>query len=265
MRSGQSLPGEIHCQPLRVGELSRAVEIHLRTFSPDHVRHTIFSSPKVGDYLATLIAFPEWQTEHEFVGAWEDDELVGYAHCRRVGSAWHLNHIAVLPSHQGNGIGRSLWNSWIAGARQRGCHTLTLDVDETNLVAGHWYRRREMVEIARSWLYHKSYDPDTPSPESSRSVEFLDWPQAVAAHSKFGFSEFRVRYGETVWSVGRLGDAFLRIQHDFPPCLEGVVRTVVPEASLLVVASSALSGDRLRPVSVSIRMQADLPRLDPSL
>lgn len=87
--------------------------------------------------------------EHPAMIAWlalADDAPVGVAVCLRTFStfagrpAMNVHDLAVLPGHQGRGIGRALLERVADVAREAGCCKVTLEVHDSNEGAKRLYR-----------------------------------------------------------------------------------------------------------------------------
>ena len=62
----------------------------------------------------------------------ENDQIIGFAICQIVLDEATLFDIAILPSHQGNGLGKLLLNELIAQLKEKAVQTLWLEVRESN-------------------------------------------------------------------------------------------------------------------------------------
>jgi ribosomal protein S18 acetylase RimI-like enzyme len=189
---------EIAFRPVQPDECCQVVALHRRVFSPEQVARTIYASSRVDLYLANLLAFPQLQRGHMLWGAWDGDNLVGYAHSKALPETWHLNYIAVSPEYRGCGIGRMLWAHWVQVGQQRGCRKLSLDVERENQRALDWYRRQGLRIVGTVWMYEKDIKRSTASNHEAGAVRLLDWEQSEAWQLAYGFSEFRLVYREFV-------------------------------------------------------------------
>lgn len=62
----------------------------------------------------------------------ENNQIIGFAICQTVSDEATLFNIAIVPSHQGNGLGKLLLNKLIARLKEKGVQTLWLEVRESN-------------------------------------------------------------------------------------------------------------------------------------
>lgn len=62
----------------------------------------------------------------------ENNQIIGFAICQTVLDEATLFNIAILPSYQGNGLGKLLLNELIARLKEKGVQTLWLEVRESN-------------------------------------------------------------------------------------------------------------------------------------
>lgn len=243
--------------PIQPQECAWVVALHRAAFPPDEVARTIYGASHPERYLASLVAFPALQREHRLWGAWDGEELVGYVHLRVVEDALHLNYIAVSPTHQGRGVGRQLWDWWIDHARELGFQALSLDVREENERALLWYQRRGFEISRKTWMYEKTLG--APS-EDLRDMTLLDWENAEAWQSCYGFSLFRLVCQDATWTIGRLGETYFRTSQQLPVSIEGALATMDPGRRLLIQSPVPLHGDDLLALGTSLRMGSHTER-----
>lgn len=251
-------------RPIRADEAKQVVAVHKSAFRRDTLRRTIFASPKVDRLLACLIAFPEWQREHLFLGAWVADNLVGYAHYRTVDSSLHLNQVAVVPSHQGMGVGQGLLKEWRGMAQQKGLSRITLDVEEDNPLALDWYRRLGLSPIAKTYIYEGRVATGSASavPEQC-GIELVDWENTWAWQRAFGISTIRLRCGAKTWEVGWVRRYF-RAREVLPSLVVAVLVRVCPNVRRLFVYADHPLDEKDQPlanmrlVATSVRMEAPI-------
>ena len=62
----------------------------------------------------------------------ENNQIIGFAICQTVLDEATLFNIAIVPYHQGNGLGKLLLNELIARLKEKGVQTLWLEVRESN-------------------------------------------------------------------------------------------------------------------------------------
>lgn len=62
----------------------------------------------------------------------ENNQIIGFAICQTVLDEATLFNIAIVPSYQGNGLGKLLLNELIARLKEKGVQTLWLEVRESN-------------------------------------------------------------------------------------------------------------------------------------
>lgn len=73
--------------------------------------------------------------------AWLDDRVVGYQLSTRHREAGHLARLAVLPEHQGQGIGGVLVHQMIKAFGNHGIRTITVNTQLSNHQSQHLYER----------------------------------------------------------------------------------------------------------------------------
>ena len=74
------------------------------------------------------------------VAAGTEDEVLGYSVCWTIAGESHLLNIAVIPSRQGEGIGRALLSECIRRAARAGSSLIFLEVRAGNEAAQRLYR-----------------------------------------------------------------------------------------------------------------------------
>jgi ribosomal-protein-alanine N-acetyltransferase len=82
--------------------------------------------------------------------------LIGYLFGMQIFDEFHVNKIAVEPSHRRQGIADALMRSCFAFARTHGVVTISLEVRQSNQAAQSFYRG---LEFATSYI-RKRYYPD---------------------------------------------------------------------------------------------------------
>jgi hypothetical protein len=113
------------------------------------------------------------------------------------------------------------------------------------------------MQPARSiWRYEKVIGP--PGAGGLPAVELLDWDQAQAWQLAFGFSTFKLRQGDGVWAIGRLGARYFRSQQVLPAPVEAALAVLDPARRLLVLSNEPLTGPDLKPSGQSLRMIGSL-------
>ena len=79
------------------------------------------------------------QRTRGFIAREPPGAIVGYCIGQLIVDELHIHAIAVDPSHRQRGIGRQLLQWSLTDARQRGIHSVTLEVRESNLAARSLY------------------------------------------------------------------------------------------------------------------------------
>lgn len=88
-------------------------------------------------------------------GAFEENELVGYAALEWVLDEGSLTDIAVLPSKRKNGIANLLMETLFAEAQKRDLQFVTLEVREGNTPAVNLYKKFGFGTIGKRPKYYK--------------------------------------------------------------------------------------------------------------
>lgn len=252
---------DVRYAEIKPADTRQVVAVHRAASRADHVARSIYSSPKVHHYLATLVEHPELASRHLLLGAWRGDTLVGFAHGRALESTWHLNEIGTLPAVQGRGIGRALFEWWLTAGLERNFRSFSLDVEQDNR-AMRWYLRRGFAPAETSWAYEKSLrrggrdldGEEQSTPMEAGSVQLGDWENAHAWQRAFGFSRFTLTAFAHTWSIDRLGRKYFRVREQLPSAIERTLGRLDGRRRLLIVQSTPLNNEEPTPVSVSIRM-----------
>jgi sugar transferase EpsL len=247
-------PDKIVYRPIHSDECLKVVQLHCRAFPAQLVQRTIYASVRVDRYLARLVFFPHLHNEHMLWGAWDGSVLVGYAHYRALPDSWHLNNIAILPTYQGCGIGRALWNCFLEMGQERGFKQLSLDAERDNQQALAWYQRLGLRITETVWIYEKSIGGKASSHHTVETVQLLDWEAAEAWQETYGFSRFRLAYQGRTWPVERLGQHYFRVRQPLPVILESVLSEMDSSRSLLIVSPQLIHSAELEEIGVSFRM-----------
>lgn len=99
------------------------------------------------------------RTRHYLV-AERDGEIAGYAGLLAVGGDGDVQTIAVVPSHQGTGVGSALLDALLDEAARRGCDDVLLEVRGDNSPALSLYRRKGFTELStRRGYYTTAHGP----------------------------------------------------------------------------------------------------------
>ena len=84
----------------------------------------------------------------------------GFVIARLTSGECELENIALLPSLQRKGAGTQLIQSLISAARERGAHSIYLEVRESNRVARAFYERCGFAKIGRRPQYYSDPQDD---------------------------------------------------------------------------------------------------------
>lgn len=250
MKNVEMNPVEI--RTLHPDEMPAAVALHRAVFPASQWMRTIYASDQVWRYLSNLVALPDWQSDHVLLGAWANQSLIGYAHFRALPESWHLNQIAVEKPLQGKGIGSNLFSLWFDEGSARGYSKLTLDVPYSNEGVLQWYTRHGLCIIDHTWMYECT----VPQPTSANlhKVMINDWLTAEAWQSLYGFSEFQLTIDGENWHVGRLGEAYFRINRYPSEVLRQVLANMDSQRRLLILSHEELEISGYETVYHGVRM-----------
>lgn len=238
---------------------AEVIRLHHTAFPPEQTAGTIYACAGAGRYLASLVAFPQFQQEHVLWGAWKGDRLVGYAHFRALPDSWHLNNIAVLPGCQGQGIGRLLWTAFCDAARRRGFRALTLNVDSENRAAVRWYRRQGMHQTGATWRHEAGLRPAPAHEQARRSLRLVGWEEAEAWQALYGFSKFEIAANDRSWTIGRMGERHFKVSQPLPADVESALAQIDSARCLLIFSPEPLMDPGFRLLGKSLWMSGELP------
>lgn len=113
---------------------------HLRTL--DNVAENVFDDPIVESSAREFLGDPR----HRLVVALDQDTVVGfvsaviYVHPDKPAPELWINEIGVAPTHQNQGIGKSLMRAILEEAKRSGCSEAWVLTDRINLPAMAMYR-----------------------------------------------------------------------------------------------------------------------------
>ncbi len=109
-----------------------------------------FSAPWDAGSLGTVLSneLALWRV------ALEGDTVAGYIGAQTgLGEADMMN-LAVRPDCRGRGIGEALTRALLSALKERGCHSLSLEVRPSNLPAGKLYEKLGFLEVGRRPNYY---------------------------------------------------------------------------------------------------------------
>jgi ribosomal protein S18 acetylase RimI-like enzyme len=253
--------------PIKPADCQKVVELHRAAFPATKVSRTIYGAHGVHRYLASLIELPKHRYDHVILAAWDDQLLVGYIHAQPLDGFWHLNEIATLPTHQGKGIGQSLFQKWMGIGVEQGFHSYSLDVEPDSPAFG-WYKRVGFDVIQTCWIYEKLLVRPTSDTLQlgvgkmgleAGTLHLSDWENAQAWQTAYGFSHFRITTEEKEWVIGRLGEKYFRTRELVPPLLEQTLMEIDGRRSLLILSDKPHQTSGLRELGRSVRMRKGSP------
>jgi ribosomal-protein-alanine acetyltransferase len=99
----------------------------------------------------------------------ENGQVEGFAVAKAVGSEWELENIVISSAAQGRGFGRAMLLQLLEQVRERGGHSITLEVRASNTAARALYEKCSFLESGRRRGYY--VDP----PEDAICYR-LSWP-----------------------------------------------------------------------------------------
>lgn len=88
------------------------------------------------------------------------EKVAGYVGSQTVIDESDMMNIAVAPAFRRQGIAKRLINSLILGLRERGSHTLTLEVRSSNEPAISLYRQLGFIQVGRRPNYYRNPKED---------------------------------------------------------------------------------------------------------
>ena len=224
-------------------ETEQVVAVFHAAFGKAYVERTLYTCPGIARYLANALAAEPFALPHRIIGVWDSTMLVGFAHSRGVGAAWHLNNIAVLPAYRKQGVGNSLFDMHRKAGRELGYQRQTLDVEEANAPVRRWYESLGFVEADRSAIeeicgWASSIERERQ--ELPTDIRVLNWESALAWQTAYGFCHFEIEANSLTWQVGQFG-RFFRIS-TFPTSdILSVLEWIAPSKRLLLVSPTDAS------------------------
>jgi len=200
---------------------------------------TIWHCSRVDHWVEMHLAAPG--TSIFYVAADEHAEVIVAAEFRTSNDTVFLNQVGVIPSRQGEGIGRRLLAAGLRELSQReGVASLALDVETANERADAWYRRLGLSPVSRTY-----WTLTAPRPRGAAPAPVRDWEQAEQAHARFGFSRFQIHTAGGLFAVGRLADSLFRLTSDQvwrDPAVHAALDRIDARRRLLLISESRIGG-----------------------
>lgn len=222
-----------------------------------------FGCTGMAQFLRDQLAIPPALCDSRYTVAAVGEQVVGAVDLRAAGGALVLNYIAVAPGHRSGGLARRLLAEAVAAFPSAGLSEMVLDVLTTNEAARRWYERLGFEpESETAWWQVEQ----TATPPGDARATVHGYPQAQAAHARFGFSQVDVATPTARHAVGRLGANWFRLTEaaalDDAALLDSL-RRLDPQRRLLVLLrddpAGAPPGGTLR--ATTSRMRAPLATL----
>jgi ribosomal protein S18 acetylase RimI-like enzyme len=136
-----------------------------------------------------------------------EGRVVGMTEFRRGLQSLYWNHIHVLQSERGGGVGRTMLRESLELARDAAQEEVALDVFTTNARPRSWY---QAMGFQYRWdmVWRECALPDGPGDPRQWLVHGL--PPAEVAFARYGFCQFTVETAAGTYLVGKLADRFFR-------------------------------------------------------
>jgi GNAT superfamily N-acetyltransferase len=233
-------------------------------FSPEELDVTILACAGVSCYVERQIRAGELGDDCTFWLATDEcHRPVACVQLRTFEDELFLNYISVTSDNRATGLGSRLLKFALEMARD-GQSALSLDVREDNDLARGWYERMGFAPVATS-----AYWDVAPSPVSSDKPGLISgYPQAMASHDAYGFSQLVVTTHRKSYSVGLLGDGWFRIADSDalqdPQAITALRRLSSSRRILALLPGSeppCHSGEPPRLIQKTVRMSADIDTL----
>lgn len=259
-----TIPKDIRYAAIKPRDCRKVADLHRAVFPREKVARTIYGSRRIHHYLASLVELTDFTSQHVLWGAWIGPTLAGYFHARQLERNWHLNEIATLPSHQGKGIGCSLFRKWTEFGQTLRCDAYSLDVIPDG-PAYQWYLRQGFEKVQATWTYEKQLpllasprrSSDLTSNSRNSAIEVSDWENAQAWQRSYGFSRFGLAYEGKNWSIGRFGEKYFRVNEPLPLIVERALTRIGSQRRLLITSTKVQGARELKCVGISMRMAKD--------
>ncbi|MBO8177940.1 MAG: GNAT family N-acetyltransferase [Bacillus sp. (in: Bacteria)] len=254
----------IQIRPLKITDSERVMLMIERGLPSSIFQCTIYSCIGYKSYLEALLSIsplsPE-QTMVHFIGAYKQDELVGFSEWRIGECNLHLNNLYVKPSMRGSGVGKKLIQEGLNLAQKLHLSSITLDVFEYNQSALSWFKRLGFI-YGKTTYWYVGTNP-APFPETDVSYTIINHPASKASHRIYDFSTLEIKTSRQTYHVSRLNKTYFKI-HD-PSALDDhfllqALYSIDPVRSLLMVLPTPL-GEKfsyLKMLDKSVRMTLHL-------
>jgi len=185
---------------------SAAIVSVMRCASTALIRHTtIIGCAGLEAYLHDEIAAG---SRNHYLVAVSDDLLIGMSAWRCKGEYLFLNHLFVLPSAQGQGVGAALLSHGMTHFQFRQPRYLAVDVHEDNAKARSWYQALGMAGMAQGTLMEVPLIAPKATVHGDWSSTFLG--ASDPDYVRYGFSQFTLTTDQMTYTIGRLGLSLFR-------------------------------------------------------
>lgn len=254
----------IECALASPTHADRIVELIRQGFSEQFLSMTPMGCHGAAEYCRHLIQAQDQFGDSTYAVAAIDDEVAGCIELRTTTDSIFINYVCVAPEARSHGIASRLLRYAADVVRTPAHRWLRLDVLEDNAVARRWYEGLGFqTESTTDWH-------TMPLPKGNNAAGYVSGlPQAEVLQRAFGFSQINVLASSGRYSVGLLGDEWLRVTDSAVLAdsdATGVLASRYPDRTALVLAPTGdlpeelVSGARLR--ARTLRMSLDLSRYD---
>lgn len=220
----------------------------------------------IDSFLSVPLLFPEASPERFLLVVAEDSDpsaVLGFAEFKKMDAeTGFLSYICVDAGARGRGLASRMISTYVDNNAE--LTELQLDVFTDNIPATSLYRKLGFkARSTVNWIVRDI-------PASGRALRFHALHNSLAAHEKFGFSEFLVHKNEGGQTkVGRIGEGVVRCfaleEFQDQELLAGMKHSFPQLTAALCIVDSSLPVDNCyRCVQRSTRMRLDL-RLTPAM
>ena len=231
-------------------------------FAPAFQAMMIYGCTGMSRFIHDHLVLPDRLRDTHYTVAEAGGHVVGAIEMRNVGPDLLLNYIAVDPAHRSGGLARRLLLAAAAASAAPHTEAIALDVLTSNDVARSWYERLGFSGGGRTVWWSI---PQLQRPRVAETATVPGYPEAEAAHARFGFSQLNVSTPEGRYVVGRLGDQWFRLTSApalADPDLLSALHRLAPQRALLALlpdTGGAPAGGTCR--ATTSRMRAPWPAL----
>ena len=251
----------VEIRPATARDADGLVAVVRDGFDPAFQTTMTYGCSGMAQFVRDQLDLPAWFCDSRYTVAGVRERVVGGVDLRAAGGALVLNYISVHPEHRSGGLARRLLAASVEAFPAAGLGVMQLDVLATNRVARQWYERLGFRPASETHWWEVDLGD---APDAGAAVVVHGFPQAQAAHARFGFSQVRLAAPTGTYEVGRLGADWFRLTDAAAladAALLGALRWLDPRRRVLALLPPDADGPGWTLRATTVRMTVPLPAL----